>query len=530
MVTRLVLLLLALGIGFAAGVLWAQRQSTEHLLPTPLDNKHRSTFHNGTPSSPQTQVRDGHSVNHQIPTITSLAQAANITSEFAQTAALYQLAAPFDADGLVQLLQEAKRDISTADYSGASSILIGRLAELNFDLALGYALNNSEPAQLAWIGAIFHAQARIDQDVAVAKAQPLKGKLREVAGRAILRANGKLSPSARQSIAATLGLSPSTVAMLQHSPKEAWAATQDITNPLQQSTAQAQVAQRWGQSDPWGALQATQEMQLTNYREQVQAALLTSIAENDLNAALAWIEGQSANGSSLLFSFVDQLANQYPNQAENLLPRLPREIRDHAELTLWTKRAISEPEAAANWLAGQESGGAQNAKSTQLLLMLGMTSPKSAERFMQALPAERQANLEADYIGFLALQDPQGASQRIERIADEGERARASSNLYFNWASSDPVGAGLWIEEQVATATPASSRFLGHLWASQDLESAETFINAMSTGLKRDQLLLSLIQSSAMSSEKFEQTLSKITDPELYKEAEELRSLQDSND
>ena len=525
--SRLIIGLLILVAGFAAGVFWSQYHTgSDHDAATLV----RSLANSHSEAAPF-QATSGSSREEPVgevspASVKSLAQTAAIRSEFDQSAALFALAAPMDAAGIRQLLESAAQVLHGNDVVGGTSILIGRYAELDFPAALAYALAHGGSTREAWIQSIFHARARLDLDDAVNIASALQSNLRRVAGMAILRSSDNIALEARRSIAKSLGLPEQALfAASGRNSAEAWREANNIGNLNQRMQAQMQIAMAWAQSDPMAALQATDDIDNQSMRTALQMQVLALIAASDSGAALAWVEAlpEGQRRDQLMTSLVQRLMVEDPERAQSLITRLPETVRDQVELSMWTQRAAEDPEGAAAWAANRtDRDGSVNA-SHQLLMMLSMAAPEAADRFLQALPASVRTNVEPMYIQMIAASDPDKAAKRVEQITEPEQRTEAARSLIMNWASQDPQTARQWIERQPAEATPALYHSLAIGWTQKDQSSAREFADSMDAGPDHDQFVVGMVSFGQLKAEDADALIERIGDSQLR---EQTRSAQ----
>ena len=459
------------------------------------------------------------------PRVATLAETATIRSEFDQSAALYALAGPLDVAGILQLLAEAETVLTGGDYLGGTSILMGRFAELDFAAALDYALDARNSAKTQWLRAIFHARARLDVDEAVARAAELPLRLRRVAGMAIARSNDDLSARERRLIAETLQLPPQMIAVAGHQGADAWHEARNIEDPSQRMQTQLQVAMKWGQHDPWAALEATAEIGPNAMRQVVQSQLLAFLAAEDLDAAINWLDAQPAGATTdqMTLGFVNALASRQPEAAERLLTRLPDRQRGQAELSIWTQRAASDPEGAAAWVADNRDEPMLAGASDQLLMTLGMTSQDAADRFMDALPEVERARVEHSYISLLARSDPAAAARRLDEIPDQQQRISASTGLLSQWAQSDPNAALSWLDQR--GGAPELYSVLAMSWSQIDPEAVQAEAERMRGGIERDQFIAGTLSSGRVTPQKATELLGRIGDGALRESAKQRQEM-----
>ena len=530
MVARLIIVTLCLVLGFAAGALWMKQQSPTRApaYPGPTQELYEPQHLPTNPQEPQTAINAEAS---SVPQVTSLQETAGITSEFLQSASLYAFAAPMNASGIRQLLEGARQALSGGDYLGATSLLIGRYAELDFQEAIDYALGKGGTQTGNWLRAIFHARARLDLEDAVARAGQLNRSQQIIAGTAILRSNNELTSKQRRAIAAQLNIPAQVVATTRHNSAEAWSDIQTMSEPMQKMQAQMQHLMRWGQSDPWAAIQASADIENQQVRRQIQGSLLGLAAVDDSQQVIDWLDSQPQGQglNELTLGVITQLGRTDPDRAQALMERLSGTARTQAEIGFWTSRAAADPEGAAAWLASSQSqldtpNGQRLGVGSgeQIIMMLSMTSPEAAERFMAALPATTRDGLETSYVRGIAQQDPSRAADRIERITDDNARRSASQSLISRWARTDASSATDWIERQPATDTPQLFQALGRGWVRQDSEAAEAHAVRMRSGTDRDHMISGLITSGRISQTKLSELVELMDDQQLRAQAERM--------
>ncbi len=504
MLGRILVAIALLIAGFGAGYLWLQTFGER--APTTA----QPTLGGYSEAAPRTQSAEsvlerapaGAVAQSGVPRVATLAETAEINSEFLQSAALYQLAAPLNANGIRKLLDEAKSALVGGDYQGATALLIGRYAELDFAAALDYATNNNGKMQVSWLRAIFHARARIDIDDALQQAQTLSQSQRQVAGVAMLRSTSDISQSQRRAIVDALQIPGQMLATAQFDSADAWQEVKNIENPMQRISAQAQVLMSWAQSDPWAAIDASAEIENEQMLQGVQAQLLALAAADDSQRAMDWVNAQPSGErrDQLMSAIVAQIGKSDPAQAEVLLAGLPEQKRIEAEMSLWTQRAASDPEGAAAWVAGlpEENNASRFSAYSrlapmQVLSMLGFSSPEAADRFMAALPEKNRSKLGATYVQTMARSNPEQASD--------------------------------WIEAQPSDATPELYTALGSTWSQSNTEAAQEYARGMGSGIDRDSMYTGIMNSGRLSSDDLETIVEKIDDPKLRQQAEQMQQL-----
>jgi len=505
MLGRTIAALVLIVAGFGVGYLSNQTQE-DASTSSSLYSHSRQTNAEGSPAEPSSrdskraQAKTASSV--VIPVVKSLAETAEISSEFLQSAALYQLAAPLDANGILELLDEAKTAFDETDYQGATALLIGRLAELDFAAALDSASVGNGKMRTNWLRAIFHARARIDFDDALQQALTLSKRQQQIAGIAMLRSTGTLSKSQRQTVVDALQLPGQMVVAAQFQSAEAWTAAQNIADPNQRAAAQMQVLMAWAQSDPWAAIDASKDIENDQVLLGVQGQLLAAAAADDYQRAIDWIDPQpeGQRRDDLTSTLIAQIGINDIEQAQALLQRLPADKRSKAEMSLWTRRGVSDPEGAAAWVARlpENSDGSSpilfgNLASMQVLQVISMSSPDAAERFMTALPADKRSDLAPTYVQTLARQNSEKALEWIESLGND--------------------------------ATPELYEKLGSSWARTNVASARRYAEEMRSGSERDHLYSGIVTSGRLPADDVGAFVREIGDPKLRARAEQMQQV-----
>ena len=481
--------LFAVGVGAGVGLDRFWLQAPDEPLPTLSSRQSPGVRQDASVAVPTATANAEHPAAPPK-TLTALADLAGITSEFAQSAALYELAQPLNAEGILALLQRVRIDLDGSDAVAAGSILVGRYAELDFPAALAFVLENGGDVRALWLRSIFHAQARIDLDDAVERAAQLAPNFRQLAGLAILRSNQSLSLAERRSIAQSLGVPQQMVAVAQRDVGQAWQDALAIADPQQRNQTLAAVAATWGRSDPKAALRGSDQISNPTLRMAVQSQLLSLATQADPQAALDWLDAQPEDASriALIQGLVQSLGSTQPDFVNRLMAELPAADRRELEQQSWSQRVGSEPEAAAAWVGtrAEAAGESRGLEAMQLFTMLTLTAPESIERFVNALPADERARLEPTYIGHLAQQDPEAAAGRLEAITDDQQRQAAAASLVTKWVDSDPDAAQRWLQRQPSADAQKIYRGLGQNGFRSDLTAAEEFARQIRPGSDRD--------------------------------------------
>jgi len=391
------------------------------------------------------------------------------------------------------------------DYRAGTALLIGRYAELDFPAAVDFTLTNAGERKNSWLRAIFHARARLDVEAALPVAAELNAAQKRIAGVAMLNSNTNLSFEQRRRIIDTLGIPEQMAAVTQVDSAVAWEQLKSISNPTAKISAQSQLLMQWAKTDPWVALQKSNEISNVQYRNSVQSVLLTAAFADNSQRVLNWLDAQpdAARREELTEALVQQLSFRDPQQAESLLGRLSAAARVDAEARLWAQRVNADPEGAAAWVAAQEtkpSPGDHPARSPSIrtvtngiVMMLGLSDTASAKRFFDALPQAQRESLGPRYVQTLA--------------------------------QSDALAAVRFIESQSGEAVPDMYQTLGSTWSQQSLSGAREFAREMRSGADRDQMLVGILSVSRLTDEAAQPLLDLISDPDTRVQSEQNREL-----
>ena len=188
------------------------------------------------------------------------------SGDFAQTTALYVLAAHADESTLVRLLDEAALLLQLSERDAATAILYQRFADLAPTSAVDDALQRGGAGVERALGGISYAWSRRDLAAAVERAVGLPEPLRSAATLAVLRARDDLPDDERRRIAIELAASTQLEYMLAtegvrrwNDPEVGWAAVQRMPESPQRLQQLGAIALNWSRRDPEAALAAVPE-------------------------------------------------------------------------------------------------------------------------------------------------------------------------------------------------------------------------------------------------------------------------------
>ena len=230
----------------------------------------------GSPATAQGMPRGVPATIHEI---------LKLPGDFAQTTALYVLAASQDQDGIERLLDEARSIERISESRAASSILYGRFAEFDPEAAVEHMMRSASGFDPNGLYGIFHSWARTDLEAALKGASKLDDRNRQMAGMAIVRSRDDLPVEEREAMASKLDLQVSVrepTASDLRSPKAAERAWQSVLAMGDREARERELyhlARHWGQQDPQAAIRAIESLRDRNERDQLLQIAIHAWAE-----------------------------------------------------------------------------------------------------------------------------------------------------------------------------------------------------------------------------------------------------------
>ena len=509
-VTGILSVLVGAGAGYLLGTRGSEIPETSS--PTSLDGR----THEAIPQAAPVQEPASPASIDGPPDLFDIAA---MSSDFDQTAGLYQLLAPLNANEVDRLIDEAAGAFSGSDYRAATAIMIARLAEIDPDLAILRLGSADRHVEQHWTRAIFHSWARQDLDAALASAVLLKPGGRRVAGRAILQAREDLLLSERRDIAERLGTE--LLIADRGNFAEAWNEALDEPSMQQRFQKLAVVAAQWGMADPMAAMAALESLPPDAMERGISTQIIHGWARQDPQAALAWVldNDDSPQGPSMIAAVLQLLGQDDLNAALEVARGLEEEQRQNAMHSLIGSWVNADLQAATQWVLN-ESAGAE--REGYLATMVHLLADQEAMlEWLDGLPPEDAVTLLPYSIGAIARADPLEAAAQIDRIDDPLARMSAVESLARSWARRDPQAAQDWLGDQPRDAREAATDDLVNGWAREDPEGALAFTLSLPGGDSRDQMLAGLI--GHLSTEQAEVAVSEIQDDRTRRMAETLR-------
>lgn len=216
-------------------------------------------------------------VNAQAPVSASNApstimETLELPTDFQQTAALYSLLGNSNVAELKQFVAEAKTIPDSNDRRAGLSIIYGRFAELDPQLALTHLLSADVSNSRNIIYSMFFSWSKLDLTAAIKQCRSLSGpKHQQIATRAILTAQRDKGMIELEQIAQRLG--PMAVAMMGNmkvqslaeqaktNPQVAIKEALEIEDSQQRDQAVNMIAKQWATEDPIAALEYSESME-----------------------------------------------------------------------------------------------------------------------------------------------------------------------------------------------------------------------------------------------------------------------------
>ena len=453
----------------------------------------------------------------------SLAEITAIDGEFAQTLALYRLAADTDGPSLEALIRDAEALPGGVDRRAALSILYTRYAELAAETALEFLLESGSRHTDVGLRSIFHVWSRADLDAALAAAAALEPRWREVAARALLTAREDLAVARKRAIAGDLGvermlpgiLSRQQVDSAPADPAAAWRQALAAGDERGAAPALSGIASEWARKDPLGAVDAAMQLADHGLRDQLLHAIVGQWSGRAPQQAMDWIMARSPEQTRgrLASIALEQMAAASPQQALNLAYGLPEPARRHGVTAVLTTWAASDPVDAANLLPTLTEPRLRQVLLERLAMHMGATDEPATLDWLGTLQGD-EARMAGRLAFFpLSRHDPARASTLLDRLPPDA-RDGAVQAVASAWADRDPPAAARWIAT-VADADNgrALGRSLGSAWKQSDPDAAYAYARALPAGGLRDGMLLSMLMGRGLAPEEVDGAFAAMRSP-----------------
>ncbi len=428
-----------------------------------------------------------------------------LRGDFAQTAALYVLAASMDKRGIERLLEEAESIGRESERRAAMTILYERYAELDPAAAVEHMMHREAGLDSNWLYAVFYSWARTDLDGALARAAKLDDGIRTAAGAAIARSRDDLPASEREALGSKLNLQiavrdPSTTDL--RSPKaaeRAWRSALAISDRDARQSELYTVTREWVRHDPHAAIRAIESLQERGYREQLLQHALQTWAQKDPRETVEWVleRRPSYQRTDLLGSALSSLVIKEPSTAMAMAERLSRAERQQIVPQLLLNWANSDPHSATAWLEKQDD----EQMHRQALMMIASTyaerDPDEALRWAATLSGENSQVVMSQVIQQVAHNDPERAGSMISQIDDGPIRDSAIAAVTQTWAQWDPRAALAWVAKQSSSeGTPGLYGAVFGQWAVYDVDAAVSQLNFILDSDTRNAAIAGILESA----------------------------------
>ncbi len=481
--------LLLLGLGAWVGIQFTQPAN---------DLSHRTRPEPSAVAPPDTSPQTRTAKDQLAPPQATLATVASHTSAFARTVALYGLLSTASAADIVTLLDDAPLHFSGRDYATVTHVMYGRLAELDEALALRLVKAQSGPLGERWLRSVFHALARLNLANAIERAKELPtASMQQKAARAILRSRDDLPRQEQLDIAAELNVQiPIDPYADDHGQR--WEEALAIDDFQMRSRRLMEIAQRWGDTDPRSALNASDSLP-QGLKFGLQFQILSKWAEHEPEAAWEWLHSADSNPNlrGLEDGLMRVIAMHDLDRARAIIDDLPEQRGTKLIGAIAAPWAQRDPDAFIDWFASVEDGNTRRNIVNQFATGSMMQGIEDAvfDRLRELLNPEERSMMDAITFSVMAQTDPQRAAERIEAIEDAEQRAQQSSNLVSNWARNDRAAARRWIERQPSDTRGPLYQSLTTQWAQQDAQVATAFARGIDDPKDRDQALTGVLLS-----------------------------------
>jgi hypothetical protein len=406
--------------------------------------------------------------------------------DFAQSTALYVLAASRDRKGIEQLLEEAESIGRGSERRAAASILYQRYAELDPAAAVDHMMSREAGFDPNELYSIFYSWARTDLDSALARAAKLDDRNRQMAGTAIVRSRDDLPASEREALGSKLNIHVAvrdSSAIDLRTPKaaeRAWQTALAMANRDARQSELFRITHDWARQDPHAAIRAIESLQERGHREQLLQLAVQSWGQKNPREAIEWVLARppSHRRTELLGSALGSLVRNEPATAMAMVERLSRVERQQVMPQLLFSWAQSDPQSAAAWLAKQDDGQTYPHALMMIASSYAERDPGQALQWAATLSGENSQVVMSQVIQRIAHDDPERAGSMITQLDDGPHREGAIAAIAQVWAQWDPRAALAWVAKQ--STSDVTSNVYGAVfgqWAVYDVEAAVSQLN-----------------------------------------------------
>lgn len=442
-----------------------------------------------------------------------------VPGDFAQTTALYVLAASQDQDGIERLLDEARSIKRVSESRAAASILYERFAELDAEAAVEHMMRGDSGFDPNWLYGVFHSWARTDLEAALKSASKLDDHHLQMAGMAIMRSRDDLPREEREAVGSKLNLQISvrefTTSDLR-SPKaaeRAWQSAIAIPDRDRRLGELYRVAQEWARVDPRAAIQAIESLASRGERDQLLQNALHAWAKKDPRAVIDWVVARplSYQRSQLLANALTSLAMKDPAAAIAFAERLPRAEHQHVMPQLLANWASMNPRAAAEWAEKQDDTPLQRQATMFIASSYAQQDPEEALSWAATLTGEPGQVVMSQVIQQIAQDDPERASSMVGRMKEGTHRGNAIGAVSQSWAQSDPRAALVWIAKQPSSdVTPDIYGTIFGNWANYDVDAAVSQLNFMLDTDDRNAAIRGILENAYLEPDRLDELFQRL--------------------
>lgn len=354
----------------------------------------------------------------------SLLQIAELTSDFARSAALHQLLAPADMAKLNSLVEESADILQKETRNEMQRLIFQRIATID----PRHALKTSErfPVRRHIIRSIFLEWSQLSLDEAVEHAKTLQGSGQTAALTGILESRADLGDEVRLGIAKSLGhesmasqiIASAKLSDSMENPEKAWneLVGQELTG-LENLSSLVQIANAWVEQDGIGVLgRISGSLKSRKVRTSVMNSVVLSAAKTNPQGTLDYVLSNQDQNSIWLSSLVAQT---------------------------WARSA---PEGAFSVVTDIENSRIRRRLQEGVIQEWATQSAYALLDHVNTLPENMQAYARQRAVLAIGGSDPEEAIGLLETL-DLGEEGVGSvaHTIVHQWSEIDAMAAHDWV-------------------------------------------------------------------------------------
>lgn len=386
--------------------------------------------------------------------VRSMEDVLALPGSFARREALYVLAGRSDSAGIQDLIFQASGMADAGDRLDILQVLFSRLAELDPPSALALARTRAFRAEPALEASVWQSWSRLNLEAALRAAAGSDAAHRELAGQALLAANGYRGNERTRRITDVLGVGLSRetqAAWLQRlaadDPAAAFAQLKALERH-EQKRAAAALGESLGRNGLDAALRHTDRLPDSALRRMFTNAAAASSARLDPEAALdVLLADATFRYSSESLGVVRQIVEEDPDAAIAYLEKLPDAIwRQQVAGAIVGVLARNNPERGLAWAKANDRGMHGHLHASALAV-IALEDPGLAVDEALRIPNHRQKQHALNRLAVsLSREDPHRAVEvLLERVESGGERQQLAQTITNTWLQSDPDEALEWL-------------------------------------------------------------------------------------